>query len=158
MATFLLSLATDLGPVGAQVSTFIKGDDVAETLRSLRERIEGLKIPSECEHRHAYGREMEAHLHFIVESIEQLVLPTDPDGAFGLLVAMFEADAIAMENCGEHHWGVACAYQCAADLMSRTIKQLPAAAVKERLQALLAPDAYGVRAALKSIQLNLPPS
>ena len=97
--------------------TFIVGDDMAEAAKSVRERIKGLEIPDEYAHRHARGREMGEHLAFIVESIERLVLPVDPRLAFELLVAMFEADSVAMENCGEHDWEVECAYRRAAGVM-----------------------------------------
>ena len=104
LAAFILSLAKVPGPVGEQVRTFIVGDNVAEIEMSLRERIKGLEIPTEYEHRHARGREMGASLTFIAESIESLVLPVDPKTAFELLVAVYEADSVAMENCGEHDW------------------------------------------------------
>ncbi|MGO9933461.1 MAG: hypothetical protein ACLPV8_16855 [Steroidobacteraceae bacterium] len=58
LAAFLMSLAMDSGPVGEQVRMFIVGDELAETVESIRERIRGLSIPSEYEHRHSLGREM----------------------------------------------------------------------------------------------------
>jgi hypothetical protein len=88
LAAFIVSLAQDSGPIGEQVRTFIVGDDVAETVESLRARIGALRIPEEYEHRHARGREMGASLEFIVESIESLVMPVDPKRAFELLVLL----------------------------------------------------------------------
>lgn len=148
LVAFILSLAHESGPVGEQVRTFIVGDDVLETEKSVRERIKGLRVPSEYDHRHARGREMGQQLTFIVESIEALVLPVDPKRAFELLVAVFEADSVAMENCGEHHWGVECAFEQAAHVMAEAVKSLPAADVRERATALLAGDGYGVRGVL----------
>jgi hypothetical protein len=148
LAAFILSLAEVPGSVGDQVRTFIVGDDVGETVEAVRERIKGLEIPDEYAHRHARGREMGASLEFIVESIESLVLPVDPQKAFELLVAVFEADGVAMENCGEHDWEVECAFRRAGDVMAKAAKVLPAALVAETVKRLMAVGAYGVRAGL----------
>src|SRR5580692_11131173 len=94
LAAFILSLVQNSGPVGDQVRTFIVGDDVKETVGSLRRRIGDLG--------HTGGKEIGASLGFILESIETLVLPVDPKAAFQLLVKLYEADAVAMDNCGNH--------------------------------------------------------
>lgn len=151
LAAFLMSLAMDSGPVGEQVRTFIVADDLAETVESLRGRIRGLAIPSEYEHRHSLGREMGVSLDFIVDSVERLVLPIDARAAFELLAAVFEADQVAMENCGEHDWEVTCAYKRAAGLMAEAARNLPRAAIEERVKALIDADGYGVRAELASV-------
>jgi hypothetical protein len=96
------------------------------------------------------GRETGASLEFIVESTESLVLPVDPKRAFELLVALFEADGVAMENCGEHDWEVECAFERAARVMAEAAKSLPAADVKEKIAALMAEDSYGVREKLRA--------
>ena len=131
--------------------TFIVGDDVAETAESLRQRIRRLRVPTEYDHRHARGKEIGASLALIVESIESLVLPVNPQLAFYLLVTVFEADGRAMENCGDHHWEVECAFERTAGVMAEAGKSLPAAEVKERIKALRAVDYYGVRKVLSSI-------
>lgn len=151
LAAFLMSLAGDSGPVGKQVRTFIVADNLTETVDSLRGRIRGIAIPSEYDHRHSLGREMGVSLDFIVDSIERLVLPNDPTAAFELLIALFEADAVAMENCGEHDWEVACAYKRAAGLMAEAARKLPRSAVEERVNALIDGDGYGVRAELAAV-------
>lgn len=151
LVAFLMSLAMDSGPVGEQVRTFIVGDDVAETVASVRRRISGLGIPSEYEHRHSLGKEMGSSLDFIVDSVERLVLPNNSKAAFELLVAMFEADQVAMENCGEHDWEVACAYKRATGVMAEAAKHLPPAEIEERVKGLIERDAYGVRADLVSV-------
>jgi hypothetical protein len=153
VAAFVLSLATQSGPVGEQVRTFIVGDDAADTIESLRERIGGLAIASEYEHRHSLGRDMGVSLDFIVDSIERLVLPIDANTAFELLATLFEVDAVAMENCGEHDWEVACAYQRAAEVMAAAARNLPRPRVEERVKALLEGDGYGMRARLVSALL-----
>jgi hypothetical protein len=151
LAAFLMSLALDSGPVGEQVRTFIVGDDFAETVESVRERIRGLTIPSEYEHRHSLGREMGVSLDFIVDSVERLILPIDANAAFELLAAVFEADQVAMENCGEHDREVACAYKRAAGVMAAAAKNLPRAGVEEWVKALIEGDGYGMRADLASV-------
>ena len=151
LAAFIVSLIQVSGPVGQQVRTFIVGDDVAETAESVRERIKGLEVPSEYDHRHARGREIGASLAFIVESIERLVLPVDPKIAFGLLVAVFEADGVAMENCGEHDWEVECGYRRAAEVMAVAVRAVPAAEVEAEIAALVVADSYGVRERLRTL-------
>lgn len=151
LVAFLMSLAGESGPVGDQVRTFIVGDDVRETTESLRQRIRGLSIASEYEHRHSLGKEMGASLEFIVDAVERWVLPRDPKAAFDLLVAMFEADAVAMENCGEHDWGVAYAYRRATGVMAEAARSLPRAEVENRIKGLIVEDGYGVRVGLASV-------
>jgi hypothetical protein len=148
---FLMSLAGESGPIGEQIRTFIVGDDVAQTLASIQRRIRGLGgIPSEYDYRHSYGQDIGTTLELIVDSVERLVLPRDPQAAFDALVALFEADAVAMENCREHHWEVECAYRRAAAAMTAAAKQLPPGEVDDRITTLLAADTYGVRACLAS--------
>jgi hypothetical protein len=151
LAAFLMSLAGDSGPVGQQVRTFIIGDDVAATTEAVRQRISRLSMPSEYEHRHSHGREIGTSLDFIVDSVERLVLPRDPAAAFELLGAMFEVDALAMANCGEHDWEVTCAYKRAAGVMREAAKTLPRAEVDSRVRTLIDGDEYGVRSALASV-------
>jgi hypothetical protein len=93
---------------------------------------------------------MGVSLDFIVDSVERLVLPVDSKAGFELLVAMFEADHVAMENCGEHDWEVVCAYKRAAGVMAEAAKHLPRAEIEERVKGLIEGDAYGVRAGLLS--------
>jgi hypothetical protein len=133
------------------VRTFLGGDDVSETGAALRERLTALSVPSEYPHRHARGREIGEQLGFIVDSIDRLVLLVDPAAAFELLVAVFERDGLAMEECGDHHWEVEMAFERAAKVMAVAAKSLPAAAVAERVRALMANEGYGVRAALKTV-------
>ena len=151
LAAFIVSLAQDSGPIGEQVRTFIVGDNLAETVESLRARIGSLRIPEEYEHRHARGREMGASLEFIVESIESLVMPVDPKRAFELLVLFFEGDGAAMENCGDHDFEVTCAFERAAGLIGKAARSLPAREVTAALEPLLDDDGYGVRGALAEV-------
>ncbi len=148
---FLLSLAGDASPVGDQVRTFIVGDDLAKAMGSIDERIHGLKVASEYEYRHSRGREVAVKLNFIIDSIERLVLPADARAAFGLLVALFEADGVAMENCGEHHWTVQCAYERAMAAMEKAAIFLPREYVEKAVRALMEGDGYGVRTGLAAI-------
>jgi len=151
LAMFLMSLAGNSGPIGEQVRTFIVGDDVGEAVQSVRQRIRGLHGASEYEHRHSLGREIGTTLDFIVDSVERLVLPNDPKAAFELLVNLFEADAVAMENCHDHDWDVTCAYKRAAGVMAAAAKYLPRAELEGRVRVLVNDDGYGVRAALSAV-------
>ena len=84
------------------------------------------------------------NLEYIVDSIESLVLPVNPRAAFELLMAMFEADSVAMENCGEHDYEVTCAFERAAELIAEAARALPREEVEEKIQSLMAGDGYGV--------------
>jgi hypothetical protein len=151
LAAFILSLAQDTGPVGEQVRTFIVGDDVAETVESVHERIEGLRLASEYDYLHARGKETGASLEYILDAIEALVLPVDPKGAFELLVLFFESDGQAMENCGDHDFEVTCAFERAAGMIDQAARSVPAASVTTALAPLLDGDGYGMRAALSEV-------
>lgn len=151
LAAFIVSPAQDSGSIGEQVRTINVGNNVAETVESLRARIGSLRIPEAYEHRHARGREMGASLEFIVESIESLVMPVDPKRAFELLVLCFESDGVAMENCGGHDFEVTCAFERAAGLIAKAARLLPAREVTSALEPLLYDDGYGVREALAKV-------
>src|ERR1700722_10165268 len=151
LAAFILSLAQDTGPVGEQVRTFIVEDDLAETVTSLKDRIGNLQTPSEYAYRHARGKEIGASLGYVLDSIETFVLPVDSRAAFRLLVKLFEADAVAMENCGDHDFEVTSAFERAAELIGRAAESLPQAEVVAALDALLEDDGYGVRGLLREV-------
>jgi len=151
LAAFLMSLALDSGPVGEQVRTFIVGDDVPETVAAIRERIASLALPTDYAQRHAQGRQIGVSLELILDSSENLLLPADPAAAFSPLGAVFEADSMAMEHCGEHDWEVSSAYRRAAQLMQTAAAHLPTATVAETLRELISHDGYGVRAPLNSV-------
>lgn len=151
LAAFIVSLAQDSGPVGEQVRTFIVGDDIGETVASIKERIGDLRTPSEYEHRHARGNEIGERLEFIVDAIERLVLPGEPRTAFELLVRIFEADGGAMESCRDHHWKVECAFKKAAELMAEASKSVAREEVVAVLRPLVADDGFGVRGGLATV-------
>ncbi len=151
LADFILSLAHAPGPVGDQVRTFIVGDDVPETVAAIRERIASLALPTDYAQRHAQGRQIGVSLELILDSSENLLLPADPAAAFSPLGAVFEADSMAMEHCGEHDWEVSSAYRRAAQLMQTAAAHLPTATVAETLRELISHDGYGVRAPLNSV-------
>ena len=155
LASFLMTLASHSGPVGDQVRTFIVGDALAETVESLKERIGGLSTSSDYELRHSCGREMSVSLDFIVDSIERLVLPIDANTAFELAASLFEADGVAIENCGEHDWEVGCAYKRAAAVMVKAAQNLPRSFIEERVKGLVEGDEYGMRTVLKRVLLGI---
>ena len=151
LAAFILSLAQDSGPVGEQVRTFIVGDDVKATAGSIHARIRDLRALSDYAHRRARGREIGVSLGYLLDSIETLVLPVDSRAAFQLLVKLFEADAVAMENCEDHDFEVTSAYERASELIGRASKEMPQAEAVGALEALLEDDGYGVRGALADV-------
>jgi len=151
LATFIVTLAQDTGPIGDQVRTFIIGDDVVETAVSLRERIRDLRSPTESENRRRLGQEIGERLEFVLNVVETLVLPVDPRIAFGLLVRVLEADGQAMENCGDHEFEVSTAFERAAELIGQAAKSMPQAEVVEALEPLIDDDGYGVRGPLAEV-------
>jgi len=142
---FILSLVQVEGPVGDQVRTYIVGDDLEDVAQTLRKRLIRLERPTEYVERHARGDEVGLSIDLIVDSIAQLVLPVDPGAAFDLLVEVFDADTVAMDNCGDHHWQVTCAYERAARLLETMVTRLANPSVTETLKRLIATDRYGVR-------------
>ena len=79
------------------------------------------------------------------------MLPVDPKAAFKLLVRVFEADAVAMENCGDHDFEVASTFERAAKLMAEAAKSIGKAEVISTLEPLLDDDGYGVRGPLVEV-------
>jgi hypothetical protein len=56
-----------------------------------------------------------------------------------------------MENCGDHDFEVASAFERAVELMGQAAKALPRAQVAAALEPLLEEDGYGVRGALAEV-------
>jgi hypothetical protein len=110
-----------------------------------------LGAASKSAYRHSVGQEVGTNIDLIVDSVERLVLPRDPEAAFELLIALFEADSNAMENCGDHDWEVECAYQRAAAAMVAATIHLTPADVARRIGALIDADRYGIRGYLASV-------
>ena len=153
LATFIVSLARDAGPIGEQVCTFVVGDDIDQTIASLNERIGSVgDAATESDHRHRRGAEVGQRLELILDAVETLVLPADPKRAFELLALVVESDGVAMESCGDHDHSVAYAFQRAAGLIGRAVRSLPTAEVEATLKRLLAEDAYGVRTPLGAVE------
>jgi hypothetical protein len=63
LVAFLMSLALDSGPVGEQVRTFIVGDDVGETVESLRRGENNWDV--DCAYQRATGVMAEAAKHLL---------------------------------------------------------------------------------------------
>lgn len=151
LATYIVSLAHDVGPIGDHVRTFISADDRVETIASLEERIASL-TQSECSHwRHHAGRHVGESLEYILDTIETTVLPADPRGAFRLLVLVMDSDGRAMESCGDHHDSVATAFDRAAKLMAQATSASPTPDTLPILERLIADDRYGTRRSLISV-------
>jgi hypothetical protein len=152
LARFIASLAFDIGPIGEQVRTFIVGDNLAETITSLNERIEALRTSSRRHSRRGgLDQEVGQRLDYILDAIETLVLPMSPEKAFELLVLAIERDGDAMEQCGDDGFSIETAVERAADLLAEAAKSLPSRDVKTTLQRLIAEDGYGTRTPLTAL-------
>ncbi|MGA2707661.1 MAG: hypothetical protein ACLQJ0_20005 [Steroidobacteraceae bacterium] len=151
LAAFIVSLAHDAGPIGDQVRTMIVGDDVTDATESIKERIGSLHIPSESDYGRRRGEEIDERLGFILDSIETLVLPVDARKAFELLIVVFQADAAAIENCGDHEYEVTSAFERATELIASAARSLQHREVEAALQPLILDDDYGVRAGLSEV-------
>jgi hypothetical protein len=155
LATFIASLAFDIGPIGEQVRTFIVGDNLSETTVSLTERIEALRGSRRPRSRHRADEEVGERLGYILHSIEALVLPVSPATAFELLVLLIERDGDAMEQCGDDDYSVQTELKNAAKLIAAAMKSLPSREAKETLERLVAEDGYGTRRPLADVLANL---
>ena len=151
LAAFVGSLARDDGPIGEHVRTFIVGDDLVETVASLKERIASLRHSEHRYYRHRDGAQIGERLGYILDAIETLVLPAHPQQAFELLVLLVERDGDAMEQCADHYDTVQNAMRRAAGLMARAGESLPQRDVKVTLERLIAEDRYGARRPLVAV-------
>jgi hypothetical protein len=155
LATFIASLAFDGGPIGEDVRTFIVGDDLSETIASVKERIDALRRSRRADHRRRAHEEVGERLGYILRSIETLVLPLSPARAFELLVLLIERDGDAMEQCGDDSWSVQMHLETAASLIATAMKTLPSIEVRQTLERLVAEDEYGTRTPLANVLANL---
>ena len=155
LATFIVSLAFDGGPIGEDVRTFIVGDDLSETIASVKERIDALRRSRRADHRRRAHEEVGERLGYILRSIETLVLPLSPARAFELLVLLIERDGDAMEQCGDDSWSVQMHLETAASLIATAMKTLPSIEVRQTLERLVAEDEYGTRTPLANVLANL---
>jgi hypothetical protein len=151
LAAFIVSLAQDDGPAGEHARTFIVGDDLEATIRSVRARITALGAAYNDEARDLAGEAVGLRLEYLLEAIETLVLPVDAERAFELLVELFERDGDAMEGCGDHHDSVAIAFERASDLIGVASLRLPREEVLAVLRRLVANDDYGTRRRLAAV-------
>lgn len=152
LAKFIVSLAFDTGPIGEQVRTFIVGDDLAETIITLKERIDALRVSSRRHpRRRDIGNEVGQRLDYILDAIETLVLPRSPETAFELLVLTIERDGDAMEQCRDDGFHIEMAIERAADLLGEAARSLPDHEVKTTVQRLAAEDGYGTRTPLAAL-------
>ena len=67
---------------------------------------------------------------------------------------MFERDATAIEQCGDHHWDVEVAYRRAAELLVKAATSMPAAKVTELIRELTADDQCGMRGSLRRVTVR----
>jgi hypothetical protein len=151
LAAFIASLAHDTGPVGEHVRTFIDADDPAAIVASIEERIDALRPSSRRASRDRAGDDVGQRFEFLVADIETLVLPSDRQSAFRLLVRLIERDGDGLEACDDEGWTVTTAISRACDLVVRAGAALPPDAVLTKLRGLVAGDAYGTRKVLAAL-------
>ena len=151
LASFIVSLTHDDGPIGEHVRAFILADVQGETIASLEERIGSLTQAPPDHSRHQSGAHVGQRLTYILDTLETAVLPKDPRAAFSLLVRLFENDGCAMESCGDHHGSLSSAFERAAGLMSRAVRVGSISDALTTVECLSADDAYGLRRSLDSV-------
>lgn len=151
LATFIISLAFDTGPIGEHVRTFLEGDDLPAITASLKERIDALRGTRRSHPRHRTPEEVGERIGYILWSIEMLVLPVSPTAAFELLVLLIERDGDAMEQCRDDHWSVQMRLEDAAELVAKAMKSLPDRDARQTLERLVAEDGYGTRQRLAAM-------
>jgi len=151
LATFIVSLVHDGGPIGEQVRTFIVGDNLAETVASLKARIDALRDQEHYYYRHHDGAQVGERWDYILDSIETLVLPEDPRQAFELLVLLVERHGDAVEHCADYHDTVQTALEHATELMALAGRSLPRSDVRATVERLIAEDHYGAHQTLVAV-------
>ena len=151
LATFIVSLVHDDGPIGEHVRTFIVGDDLVETVASLKQRIDALRDQEHYYYRHRDGAQVGERWNYILDAIETLVLPSDPRQAFDLLVLLVERHGDAIEQCADHDYTVQCALERATELMARAGPSLPRSDPRATLERLISEDHYGAREPLVAV-------
>lgn len=94
LAQFIASLALQADPTGEQAFAVIVGDELAETHAAIRKRVRALQgyEPHEYSYRHQFGADVGQRLMLIVDSIETLILPKDPRGAFEVSTRVIESE------------------------------------------------------------------
>jgi hypothetical protein len=151
LATFIVSLVHDDGPIGEHVRTFIVGDDLVETVASLKGRIDALRDREHRYYRHRDGAQVGERWNYILDAIETLVLPASAEQAFELLVLLVERHGDAVEKCADHDYTVQCALERATELMTRAGQSLPRSDVRAALERLIVADRYGAREPLELV-------
>jgi hypothetical protein len=155
LASFIVSLAQDPGPIGEQVRAFIVGDKIAATLESLRGRIGDVRTMTERDLRYQRGKQIGERLGFILDSIQTSVCrsirkarlirwsPSSsamvmPWRVIGIMISRSPARSSEPPN-----------------RLAKRGASLPTTDVLETLQQLLDADGYGVRAPLAAVLNNL---
>jgi hypothetical protein len=133
------------------VRTFIVGDNLAETVASLKERIDALRHERPHYHRHHDGAQVGERWDYILDAIESLVLPASPQQAFELLVFLIERYGDAVEQCGDYDHTVQTALERAVRRIAHAGQSLPHSDVRATLERLLAADRYGARETLEAV-------
>jgi hypothetical protein len=151
LATFIVSLMHDDGPIGEHERTFIVGDNLAATVASLKARINALRNQEHYYYRHRDGAQVGERWDYVLDAIETLVLPAEPRQAFELLVLLVERHGDAIEQCADYHDTVLTALERATELMRRAGQSLPRSDVRAALERLIVADRYGAREPLELV-------
>ncbi len=149
LARFILTLAYDDNGIGDYVRTFIAADDPSRSVQRLRESLAVIRAGERAyDYRHKRSDVFLRRLDHVLDSIELIVLPRDPQAAFDLLVQAIESDDAVANHC--HESDIGCTFDRACRLLISVAETLRSAEVDATITRLAANDPYGARRLLRA--------
>ena len=152
LAQFIVGLQHAQDPVGEHVRTFLCADDASACAAAIEARLAA--FVASADRRAARTRWISATLDYLLDDIEQLVLPHDPVQAFTLLVQFLECDAAAIESATEEDWDTQQGFVRAVALLAQLASSVPTEAREQSATQLLATDHYGLRVGAREALLQ----
>ena len=157
LATFIVSLAHRAGPVHERVLSFLAADDPAALSACLRAQILRLRDGHDRPAGDEASDTNAIRLEYVLDAIEQVVLPSDPNEALALLTLAIECDATLLDQATDFDHEVSCAIHRACDLIELVAALLPIESTRATLEQLYACDTHGCREPLVAIISGLEP-
>ena len=155
LAAFIVSLAHRTGPVHERVLSFLAADDPAMLSACLRTQILRLRNGRDRRPRDEGSGANAVRLEYVLDAIEQAVLPSDPKEALALLTLALECDATLLDQSTDFAHEISCAILRACSLIELVAALLPIESTRATLEQLYASDTHGCRGPLAAIIAGL---
>lgn len=157
LAAFIVSLAHRTGPVHERVLSFLAADDPAALSACLRAQLRRLREGHDRPSRGELSDANAVRLEYVLDAIEQAVLPSNPKEALALLTLAVECDGMLLDQSSDLDYEVSCAIRRACSLIESVTALLPIEFTRERLEKLYTSDTHGCREPLAAIIAGLEP-